>query len=113
MNWWRKAHELRITATRNRVPRRFQVKTSKPTFLLVLAAALIALNMATPLRSTAETSSSQWSVQVVEVDAGDVNLEPAFQVAIYENLVDQLNKSKRFKQVLRDGDRSASGVPDL
>jgi hypothetical protein len=42
-----------------------------------------------------------------------VNLEPSFQIAIYENLLDELNKTKRFKQVFRDGDRSASEVTDL
>src|SRR4029077_2634629 len=44
---------------------------------------------------------------------GEVNLEPSFQVAIYENLFDELSKTKRFKQVLRDGDRNAGEVSDL
>ena len=87
--------------------------TSKPTFLFVLAAAFITINLAHPLRSYAGTSSPQWSAQVTKVDSGGVNLEPSFQVAIYESLLDELSKTKLFKQVLRDGDRSASEVPDL
>jgi hypothetical protein len=56
---------------------------------------------------------AQWSVQVDIVDPGDVNLEPAFRVAIYENLLDELAKTKHFKHVFRIGDRNASGSPDL
>jgi hypothetical protein len=52
------------------------------------------------------------SVQVDKVDPGDVNIEPAFKVAIYENLLVELAKTKQFKQVFRGGDRDASG-PDL
>jgi len=90
------------------------VKTSKPTLLLVLAAAaLVTLSVMKPVILRAETSSTQWSVQVTKVDSGAVNLEPSFQVAIYESLLDELNKTKHFKQVLRDGDREANGIADL
>jgi hypothetical protein len=89
------------------------VIASKPTFLLMLAGALVTANVVNPLYSRADTPSSQWSVEVAKVDSGEVNLEPSFQVAIYESLLDQLNKSKQFKQVFRDGDRDASGVSDL
>ena len=89
------------------------MKTSKPTLPFVVAAILVTINVGHPLRSHAEAPSSQWSVQVAKVDSGEVNLEPSFQVAIYENLLDELNKTKRFKQVLRDGDRDASGISDL
>lgn len=41
-----------------------------------------------------------------------MNIEPAFRVAIYENLLGELAKAKQFKQVFRSGDRNASG-PDL
>jgi hypothetical protein len=56
---------------------------------------------------------SPWSVQVEKVDPGDVNLDPAFRIAIYENLLEEMAKTKRFKQVFRSGDRSASEVPEL
>jgi hypothetical protein len=54
--------------------------------------------------------AQSWSVQVDKVDPGDVNIEPAFRVAIYENLLDELAKTKQFKQVFRSGDRNASGL---
>ena len=65
--------------------------------------------------STARSASSnqQWSVQVDKIDPGDVNLEPSFRIAIYESLLDELSKTKQFKQVVRDGDRNANDVSDL
>jgi hypothetical protein len=53
--------------------------------------------------------AQSWSVQVDKVDPGDVNIEPAFRVAIYENLLVELAKTKQFKQVFRGGDRNARG----
>ena len=47
------------------------------------------------------------------IDPGDLDLAHSFQVAIYENLLEELNKTKRFKYVLREGDSNASGIPDL
>ena len=58
-------------------------------------------------------SGTQWSVQVERVDPGQLYLGHSFQVAIYENLLEELNKTKRFKYVLRDGDSKASEIPDL
>jgi hypothetical protein len=101
------------------------VKTSKQILLLMVTAAAVTINVGHPLRLSAQdstaksssesskSSSQQWSVQVDKVDPGAVNLEPSFQVAIYEDLFDELSKTKRFKQVLRDGDRNAGEVSDL
>ncbi len=59
------------------------------------------------------TGMSSWSIQVDKIDPGDANIDPAFRIAIYENLVEEMAKTKRFKQVFRSGDRSASEVPEL
>jgi hypothetical protein len=76
---------------------------------LIIRAALPSHVLAASNRSVA----TQWSVQVEEVAPGDVNIAPAFRIAIYENLLQQLAKTKQFKQVWRTGDRNASGFPDL
>jgi hypothetical protein len=57
--------------------------------------------------------TKQWSVQVERIDPGQLDLTPSFQVAIYENLLQELNKTKRFKQVLRESDNKASELPNL
>jgi hypothetical protein len=65
-----------------------------------------------PLQGTPEESLEvqKWSVQVDRVDPGGTTLDPCFSDAIYENLLRQLPKSKRFKDVLRSGDRNANDV---
>src|SRR5215469_5467611 len=63
--------------------------------------------------SAADSGSTQWSVQINRVDPGDLDLASSFQFAIYENLLEELNKTKQFKQVYRDGDRNAGDVPNL
>jgi hypothetical protein len=52
-------------------------------------------------------------VEVNQVDAGDLSIAPEFKVAICENLLIELVKTKQFSRVLRSGDRDASGVPRL
>jgi hypothetical protein len=56
---------------------------------------------------------NEWSVQVERVDPGQLDLTPSFQVAIYENLLQELNKTKQFERVLREGDRNSSELPKL
>jgi hypothetical protein len=55
----------------------------------------------------------QWSVQVDKVDPGDVTIERSFRNAIYENLLQEIAKTKHFKQVFRSGDRNANEVSRL
>jgi hypothetical protein len=57
--------------------------------------------------------AQQWSVQVDKVDPGDVTIERSFRNAIYENLLEELAKTKQFKQLYRSGDRDAKDVPHL
>jgi hypothetical protein len=86
--------------------------------ILIMAAA--AASQLTAQTAAAKPSSdgkpsggTQWSVQVDKVDSGDVTLEPAFRVAIYENLLLELAKTKRFKEVFRSGDKNASDIANL
>ena len=80
--------------------------------LFVMTTVLLTLVIAQPARLSAE-SAAQWTVQVRKVDPGAVGLTPSFQVAIYENLLQELSKTKRFKGVLRDGDQKAANATDL
>jgi hypothetical protein len=100
------------------------MKTSKPNSWIFTVAAIVTIAVAFSgllAGQTAAVKSSdasggpgtQWSVQVERIDPGQLNLAHSFQVAIYENLLEELNKTKRFKYVLRDGDSKASEIPDL
>jgi hypothetical protein len=57
--------------------------------------------------------AQQWSVQIDKIDPGNVGLEPSFEVAIYENLLEELAKTGQFKQLFRSGDRNANDVSSL
>lgn len=78
--------------------------------LLLLSQGALLSNL---LAGNKPVAASRWSVQVANVQAGDVNLDPAFRAAIYENLVSELDKTKQFKRVFRSGDRNATGLQDL
>jgi len=100
------------------------MKTSRRNSWIIILAAIVATVVAFPGRlpgqsaaakSSGTTSGSpmQWNVQVNRVDPGKFDLADSFQVAIYENLVGELNKTKQFERVLREGDRNAGNVPNL
>jgi hypothetical protein len=98
------------------------MKTNKEILSLALAAAMVLMIVVSSTRLLAQATSSptnqnsdpkQWSLLVEKINPGDINLAPSFQIAIYEGLLDELSKTKRFKQVLRDGDRNASEIPSL
>jgi hypothetical protein len=98
--------------------------TSKCNLSIACAIALVAIILALPGTLPGQTpsvnpsggsgkSATQWSVQVDQVDSGNLDLAYSFQIAIYENLVEELKKTNQFQQVFRDGDLKASEVPNL
>ena len=98
------------------------MKTSRRISWIIGVAAILATAVAFPGRlpgqtsaakSSGATSGSPMSVQVDRVDPGESDLAYSFQVAIYENLIEELNKTKQFERVLREGDRDAGNVPNL
>ena len=100
------------------------MKTSRRPSSIIYIAAIVAIMVAFPACLPAQTvavksadassgSAMQWSVQVDRVNPGDIELAYSFQVAIYEKLLEELNKTKQFKQVFRDGDRNANEVANL
>ncbi len=62
-------------------------------------------------KSTQKFSAS--SIQVEPTDPGDVPIPPEFRIAIYENLITQIEKTGKFQHVYRSGDKDAANAPDL
>jgi hypothetical protein len=100
------------------------MKTSKCNLSIACVVTLAVIILALPGRLAGQTaaakspdgngtSATRWSVQVDKVDSGNLDLAYSFQIAIYENLVDELNKTKQFQQVFRDGDLRAGALPNL
>jgi hypothetical protein len=101
------------------------MKASKREIVFLVAGVLAALSGALSGQLAAQTAATEpsavsinlsperWSILVSKIDSGEVNMAASFQIAIYENLVDEMNKTKRFEQVFRDGDHRAARVPNL
>ena len=100
------------------------MKTSKYNLSIACLIALVAIILALPGQLPGQTgaansssgngtSATRWSVQVHQVDPGNLDLAYSFQIAIYENLVEELERTKQFPQVFRDSDLEASEVPNL
>src|SRR6266850_5526250 len=53
------------------------------------------------------------ALQVEMIQSDEIKLPAEFQVALYENLIRQLEKRGKFRHVFRDGDRNATSVGDL
>ena len=60
---------------------------------------------------TEKIKASALKVEMIQSD--QITLPAAFQVAIYENLIQQLGKKASFLRVYRDGDRDAASNPNL
>ena len=86
------------------------IKTATLLWTLIagLSAAPLLYAQADPV---AKSPSS--AIEVEMIQPGEINLPAEFQVALYENLVQQLQKEGGFSQVYRDGDRNATDAPDL
>jgi hypothetical protein len=97
------------------------MKTNKRSAWILAMAASVTIVIAFSGRLHGQTAdvkpsdvpAKEWSVQVERIDPGQMDVTPSFQIAIYENLLQELNKTKRFKQVFREGDSKAGGVPNL
>jgi hypothetical protein len=99
------------------------VKTDRRTSLVALAAVIVAMTVAHPASLRAQTGgtksfvekssdpASQWSVQVQNVDPGDGNLAPSFQIAIYENLLDELSKMSSLSTCFAMATEMPTGLP--
>jgi hypothetical protein len=53
------------------------------------------------------------AIQILQIQSEDVKLPAEFQTALYENVIEQVDKTKRFQHVYRDGDSNSGNAPDL
>jgi hypothetical protein len=78
---------------------------------LVLAFLLTGSTVSAQDKPQAKIQAS--SIQILMVQSDEVKLPIAFQLALYENLIEQVQKSNKFQHVYRDGDTAAAGATDL
>ena len=53
------------------------------------------------------------AIKVTMVESDEIKLPAEFQVSLYEDLIQQLQKKGGFQHVYRDGDRNATDAADL
>ncbi len=53
------------------------------------------------------------AIQVLMITSDEVKLPAEFQISLYENLIQQLEKQGGFQHVYRDGDHNADAASDL
>ena len=80
-------------------------------FFGLFALALVVPILRAQERQPAKTRAS--AIQVMNIQSDAIKLPTEFQVSLYENLIDQLEKRAVFQRVYRDGDRNAGTAVDL
>ena len=84
--------------------------SAAPMSLLILALVAAPLGRAAegkPVRMKAS------AIRVLMIESDEIKLPAEFQVSLYENLIEQLQKKGGFQHVYREGDRNSANVPDL
>lgn len=82
----------------------------------VFSALLILLHLAAPLAAAdaeQQVKAEASAIQILNVEAGEVRLPPEFQMALYENLIEEVRKTGRFQHVYRDGEHAATDAAHL
>ncbi|HTC34394.1 MAG TPA: hypothetical protein VK724_13525 [Bryobacteraceae bacterium] len=78
-----------------------------------LAICFLALLPALALAQDKPKKLTAGAIQIEPIEVGDIVIPAEFRYAIYERLIQRVKADGEFKQVLRSGDRSAQGIPDL
>ena len=87
----------------------------KRVLYIFAVAALLAASASAPAgaQTSAEPLKKASAIQVLMIQSDEIKLPAEFQISLYENLIQQLQKQGRFQHVFRDGDKNADGASDL
>jgi Domain of unknown function (DUF4410) len=89
---------------------RHRSKTLTVVFYMILIM-LAAVALHADDKSPSKVKASAIKVEMVQSEG--IKLPAEFQVALYENLIQQLKKNSGVAQILRDGDRNTKDTRDL
>jgi hypothetical protein len=64
-------------------------------------------------QAAAPSARKASAIQVLMIQSDEIKLPAEFQISLYENLIQQLEKKGGFQHVYRDGDHNADAVADL
>ena len=83
----------------------------KVAFALTLSIVFAAPAVRAQEKAPAKMKAS--AIQVKMIESEEIKLPAEFQVALYEDLIQQLQKKSGFQQVYREGDRTAANAAEL
>ncbi len=89
------------------------MKTSKSTAILSLAMVWAGVVPSLHAQSNSAAAPQLLAIEVRMVGAGKIPLPAEFQIALYEDLIQEFQKKGVFRRVYRDGDRNAANAPDV
>ena len=97
-------------------------RLTRAAFLSILAlvaggAALLVADSLPAQPGLEQATAQKLSASAIQIErtepSGDLVIPEDFRVATYENVILQVEKTKKFQHVYRSGDRTALDVPDL
>src|SRR5216684_8926513 len=77
---------------------------------------LLSISLAIPkwrVKAAPPPVSKVSAIQVLMIESDEIKLPAEFQISLYENLIQQMEKNGGFQHVYREGDRNATGAADL
>jgi hypothetical protein len=81
--------------------------------LLALALVFLFTGSTATAQDKAHTKTPASAIQILMIQSDEVKLPIEFQLALYENLIDQVQKTNKFQHVYRDGDTAAANAAGL
>jgi hypothetical protein len=83
------------------------------TTLGVLLLGALAAPARLPAQAAPPPAKKASAIQVLMITSDEIKLPAEFQISLYENLIQQLEKQGGFQHVYREGDHNADGAADL
>jgi hypothetical protein len=66
-----------------------------------------------PAQQGQQSKKNASAISVMMIRSDEIQLPAEFQISLYENLIQQLQKKGGFQHVYREGDRNSASAPDL
>lgn len=88
-------------------------RTLHVTALSILLLSALAGAASAQTQTSVPPAKKASAIQVLMIQSDEIKLPAEFQISLYENLIQQLEKKGGFQHVYRDGDHNADSVADL
>lgn len=88
-------------------------RTPYATIITILLLVALAAPAKLHAQAAPPPAKKAMAIQVLMITSDEIKLPAEFQISLYENLIQQLEKQGGFQHVYREGDHNADGAADL